>query len=44
MFILALLITGVLLVPYELDYPFSGAISVSPKAFELALQRIDRLS
>jgi hypothetical protein len=44
MFLLTLLIAGVLLVPYELNYPFSGAISVSPKAFQLALQRIDRIS
>jgi hypothetical protein len=44
MFCLTLLITGVLLVPYELNDPFAGPVKVSPAAFQLALQRIDAVS
>jgi hypothetical protein len=43
MFFLTLLITGVLLVPYELNDPFRGPVKVGPGAFELALQRIDTI-
>jgi len=43
MFSITLLITSLLLVPYELDYPFAG-IRVSPAAFELALQRMGHVS
>ena len=43
MFSLTMLIGGLLLVVYELNFPFSG-ISVGPEAFQLALQRIQELS
>jgi drug/metabolite transporter (DMT)-like permease len=39
MFSLTMLIGGLLLVIYELNFPFSG-IKVSPEAFELALNRM----
>ncbi len=44
MFSLTLLIGGLLLVVYELNYPFSGIVRVGPGAFTLALQRIQQLS
>jgi hypothetical protein len=43
MFFLTLLITGLLLVPYELNEPFGRAVSVNPSAFELALARIEQI-
>jgi hypothetical protein len=43
MFSLTLLIGGLLLVVYELNFPFSG-IKVGPEAFQLALERIHMLS
>jgi hypothetical protein len=42
MFSLTLLIGALLLVVYELNYPFSG-IRISPEAFELALQRMHQV-
>ena len=42
-FSLTLLIGGLLLVIYELDYPFVGAVKVGPEAFELALARMQLL-
>lgn len=42
MFSLALLIGSLLLVVYELNFPFSnGAIKVGPEAFQLALERME---
>jgi hypothetical protein len=35
---------ALLLVTYQLNYPFSGAARISPDAFELALQRIQGIS
>jgi hypothetical protein len=44
MFSLTLLIGGLLLVIYELNFPFSGgAIKVGPEAFQLALQRMQQV-
>jgi Protein of unknown function (DUF4239) len=42
MFSLTLLIGGLLLVVYELNFPFSG-IKVGPEAFQLALQRMNQV-
>lgn len=39
-FSLTLLIGYILLVVYELNYPFAGLAKVEPRAFELALQRM----
>jgi hypothetical protein len=39
-FSLTLLMGSLLLVTYQLNYPFSGTAKISPDAFELALQRI----
>ncbi|MFC7105908.1 hypothetical protein ACFQQB_39135 [Nonomuraea rubra] len=33
----------VLFLVYQLDFPFSGGISVSPAAFEQALDRFDSI-
>jgi len=44
MFSLTLLIACLLLVVYEINYPFDGAIKISPEAFELALQRMKLLN
>ena len=44
MFSLTLLIGGLLLVIYELNFPFSGAVKVGPEAFRLALERMQQLS
>ena len=43
-FSLTLLMGALLLVTYQLNYPFSGAARISPDAFELALQRIQGIS
>jgi hypothetical protein len=43
MFGLTLLIISLLVVVYELNYPFSGIVRVNPEAFRLALERIDAL-
>jgi hypothetical protein len=43
MFSLTLLIGGLLLVVYEINYPFAG-IKVGPEAFQLALERMQLLS
>jgi hypothetical protein len=42
MFSLTMLIGGLLLVVYELNFPFSG-IKVGPEAFQLALQRMQQV-
>jgi hypothetical protein len=42
-FSLTLLIGGLLLVIYELDYPFGGAVRVGPEAFQLALARMQQV-
>jgi uncharacterized membrane protein len=44
MFSLTLLIGSLLLVVFELNYPFAGIVSVSPEAFRLALERMQQLS
>jgi hypothetical protein len=44
MFSLTLLIGSLLLVVYELNYPFEGIVRVTPAAFTLALQRIQQLN
>jgi len=44
MFSVTLLIVSLLLVVYELDYPFTGIVRVSPEAFKLALERMHLLS
>ncbi len=44
MFSLTLLIVCLLLVIAELDYPFSGIVTVGPEAFRLALERMRQLS
>ncbi|HUN37691.1 MAG TPA: hypothetical protein VMU95_37330 [Trebonia sp.] len=44
MFSVALLIGGLLLVVYELNYPFVGLVRVGPDAFTLALQRLQAVS
>jgi hypothetical protein len=44
MFSLTLLITSLLLVPYELNYPFAKGIRVSPTAFVMALERMDKIT
>ncbi len=44
MFSLTLLIGGLLLVVYELNYPFDAIVRVGPEAFNLALQRMQQLS
>jgi hypothetical protein len=43
-FSVALLVGGLLLVVYELNYPFGGLVRVGPEAFTLALQRLQALS
>jgi uncharacterized membrane protein len=43
MFSLTLLIGSLLLVVFELNYPFVGIVRVSPEAFKLALERIQQL-
>jgi hypothetical protein len=40
MFSITLLIGGLLLVIYELNFPFGGGLQVGPDAFQLALQRL----
>jgi hypothetical protein len=44
MFSLTLLLGGLLLVVYELNYPFGGVVRVGPEAFQLALERMRQLS
>ena len=44
MFSLTLLIAALLLVVFELNYPFTGIVTVSPEVFRLALGRIAQLS
>lgn len=44
MFSLTLLMGSLLLVVFELNYPFAGIVSVRPEAFRLALERIQQLS
>lgn len=44
MFSLALLVTSLLLVAYELNYPFAHAVKVTPLAFQITLERMDQLS
>jgi hypothetical protein len=39
-FSVALLVGGLLLLVYELEYPFGGAVAVEPRAFDLALARM----
>lgn len=41
-FCLTLLVGSLLLLIYELNYPFAGAIRVRPDAFELALSQMNR--
>lgn len=43
MFSLTLLIGSLLLVIFELNYPFAGVVTVSPEAFRLALVRMEQL-
>jgi hypothetical protein len=43
MFALTLIFTCLLLVVYELSYPFGGVVKVTPDAFELALQLIKQI-
>ncbi len=40
MFCLTILIGGLLLVIYELNFPFNGAVRIDPEAFRLALNRM----
>jgi uncharacterized membrane protein len=44
MFSLTLLIGSLLLVVFELNYPFTGIVTVRPDAFRLALERMQQLS
>jgi len=44
MFFVTLLVGSLLLVVYELNYPFGGLVKVGPEAFTLALQRLQALS
>jgi hypothetical protein len=44
MFALTILVASLLLVVYELNYPFSGIVRASPEAFRLALERIEAVS
>ena len=44
MFCLALLFVTLLLVVYELNYPFGGVVTVTPEAFRLAWQLIQNIS
>jgi hypothetical protein len=44
MFSITLLIAGLLLVIYELNFPFGGGLQVGPDAFRLALERMGELS
>ena len=44
MFALTLTVVALLAVVYELNYPFSGIVKVSPEAFRLALVRIEALN
>ena len=41
---LTLLISSLLLIVYELGYPFTGALKIQPTAFDLALQRMNALA
>lgn len=41
---LTLLISSLLLIVYELGYPFAGALKIQPTAFELALQRMNAVT
>src|SRR5215469_390173 len=43
MFSITLLIGGLLLVIYELNFPFGGGLQVGPDAFQLALARMQEL-
>jgi hypothetical protein len=43
-FSVSLLVGGLLLVVFELNYPFGGLVRVGPEAFTLALQRLRMLS
>ena len=43
MFSITLLIGGLLLVIYELNFPFGGGLQVGPDAFQLALDRMEQL-
>ena len=43
MFGLTLLVISLLMVVYELNFPFAGIVKVNPEAFRLALERIDAL-
>jgi uncharacterized membrane protein len=43
MFCLTLLVVCLLLVVYELEYPFRGIVTVGPEAFRLALERVRQL-
>jgi uncharacterized membrane protein YgaE (UPF0421/DUF939 family) len=43
MFSITLLIAGLLLVIYELNFPFGGGLKVGPEAFRLALERMQEL-
>jgi hypothetical protein len=43
MFCLTLLVTSLLLVSYELDYPFSKGVRVSPLAFKVTVQRMEQI-
>jgi Protein of unknown function (DUF4239) len=43
MFSLTLIFSSLLLVVYELNYPFGGIVKVSPEAFELALKLIKQI-
>jgi len=42
LFCLTLVVGSLLLLIYELNYPFAGAIRVRPDAFELALSQMNR--
>ncbi|HUN37105.1 MAG TPA: hypothetical protein VMU95_34335 [Trebonia sp.] len=43
-FSLTLLIGGLLLVVYELNFPFGGVVRIGPEAFQVALERMQQLS
>jgi hypothetical protein len=43
MFSLTLVVACLLVVVYELNYPFDAIAKISPEAFELAPQRIQQL-
>jgi len=44
MFSLTLIVVCLLMVVYELDYPFTGVVAVTPEAFKLALERMQLIN